>query len=66
MMELKTQETVNGVVSYGLGCASIALGWICEATDFWQALAMFLGVLLVIIRIAHDGYRFYRDVKNGK
>lgn len=59
------KEVFEGSVSYGLGCGSVWLGWVCQATDFWQAAALFLGVIVVGIRAAHDALRLYRSIKNG-
>lgn len=63
---VEKNETIQSAVSYGLGCGSMFLGWICQATDFWQALALFVGVIIVTIRAVHDAIRLVRYIVDGK
>jgi hypothetical protein len=56
-------ETTESVISYGLGCSAVVLSWICEATQLWQALALFIGVIIVAIRAIHDGVRLIRYIR---
>lgn len=57
---MQDREIMESTTSYALGCGSVFLGWICDAAELWQALALFLGVLVIVIRILHDSLRLYR------
>lgn len=63
---IEKNETLESAISYGAGCASLLLGWVCDASDLWQALALFLGCIVVFIRALHDGARLYRFIRYGK
>lgn len=56
-------ETTESIISYGLGCGTALLGWICEATTFFQALALLIGVVVISIRAVHDGVRLFRFLR---
>lgn len=63
--KMNQHENADAAISYAMGCASMALGWVCNATELWQAIALFLGVIVILIRVLHDGLRFYRSLRYG-
>ncbi len=59
-------ETAQSIVSYGIGCGGAWLGWVCDTSDLFQALAVFFGFIVVLIRSLHDGLRFIRAARGKR
>lgn len=57
-------ETVQSVVSYGLGGGVSIAAILADVANYAQAIGIILGCLVIFIRFIHDGIRLYRLWKN--
>ncbi len=53
-------ETTKALVSYGIGLGSITIAQVAETA---HTLTIFAGLLVVSVRLVHDGVRLYRYLK---
>lgn len=60
---IERNETTESAISYGIGCGTALLGWVCEISDFFTALAVLFGCLIAFVRLVHDGVRLVRFIK---
>lgn len=63
LLEQKQQiiQASDSAVTYAAGCGLAFFSWICDFHDLWQGLALFLGCMVVFVKLLHDSLRLYRS-----
>jgi len=60
---MQKHEIGDRVMSYGAGGAGITAAKTLELTSVVQEVTIWLGLLLILVRLAYDGLKLYRAVK---
>lgn len=60
----QVQEIKQSVLSYGVGGGGALLSSMLNVADYFQAIGIMLGCLVIFVRLVHDVIRLVRYVKN--
>jgi hypothetical protein len=63
-MQNTHNETVESVASYTVGLTGLTIASLADLATVAQSLTIIAAFLVVIIRLAHDGVRLVRYVRN--
>lgn len=65
-MLTEAQQKVESGASYALGAGGITLGAFVDITSYLELGTLIVAFLVLTIKGAHDGYKFYRDIKKDR
>lgn len=60
------QESIDSVMSYGIGGGTATFAFLADATEIVQFTALLLGLVVVVIRVVHDSIRLYKYIRKGE
>ncbi len=67
MLQKQTiHENIDSAVSYGMGGFAYIIASLPTVADTAQHIAIILGCLVVVVRLAHDTMRFLKFLRTGK
>ena len=59
----KEQEVVQAAISYGAGCVTMLCGYVVEAGNVAENMAIIIGSLVVLVRLIHDAVALIRYIR---
>jgi hypothetical protein len=60
------RENLESAISYGVGISGFSVASLADLTSMAQSAIVFLTLLVVAIRLAHDAVRFIRFIKSNE